>query len=56
MAPDEEVVGSIPDASVVLTTTVHLTMVGDPWTLFYGHLKAFWRDTMSGSFKALVTR
>ena len=34
MAPNEEVVGSIPHAGVVLTTLVHPTMVGGPWTLF----------------------
>ena len=28
MAPDEEVVGSIPHAGVVLTTLVHPTMMG----------------------------
>src|ERR1700680_985483 len=33
MAPNEEVVGSIPHAGVVLTTLVHPTMVGGPWTL-----------------------
>ena len=55
MAPNEEVVGSIPHASVVLTTIVHPTMVGGPWTLLYGYLKALWGDTMSGIFKALVT-
>jgi hypothetical protein len=30
MAPDEEVVGSIPHAGVVLTTIVHPTMMGGP--------------------------
>ena len=54
MAPNEEVVGSIPHAGVVLTTLVHPTMVGGPWTLLYGYLKALWGDTMSGIFKALV--
>ena len=54
MAPNEEVVGSIPHAGVVLTTIVHPTMVGGPWTLLYGYLKALWGDTMSGIFKALV--
>ena len=54
MAPNEEVVGSIPHAGVVLTTIVHPTMVRGPWTLLYGYLKALWEDTMSGIFKALV--
>jgi hypothetical protein len=54
MAPNEEVVGSIPRASVVLTTIVHPTVVGGPWTLLYGYLKVLWGDTMSGIFKALV--
>ena len=54
MAPNEEVVGSIPHAGVVLTTVVHPTMVGGPWTLLYGYLKALWGDAMSGIFKALV--
>jgi hypothetical protein len=54
MAPTEEVVGSIPHAGVVLTTIVHPTMVGDPWTLLYGYLKVLWGDTMSGIFKALM--
>ena len=30
---DLQVVGSIPHAGVVLTTLVHPTMVGGPWTL-----------------------
>jgi hypothetical protein len=55
MAPNEEVVDSIPHTGVVLTTIVHPTMVG-PWTLLYGYLKALWGDTMSGIFKALVAR
>jgi hypothetical protein len=54
MAPDEEVVGSIPHAGVVLTTIVHPTMMGGPWTLLYGYLKVLWGDNMSGIFKALV--
>ena len=54
MAPNEEVVGSIPHAGVVLTTLVHPTMVGGPWTLLYGYLKALWGDSMSGILKALV--
>jgi hypothetical protein len=33
MASNEEVVGSIPHAGVVITTIVHPTMVGGPWTL-----------------------
>ena len=40
MTPNEEVVGSIPHAGVVLTTLVQPTMVGGPWTLLYGYLKA----------------
>jgi hypothetical protein len=55
MALDEEVVGSIPHAGVVLTTIVHPTMMRGPWTLLYGYLKVLWGDTMSGIFKALVT-
>jgi hypothetical protein len=55
MAPNEEVVGSIPHAGVVLTNIVHPTMMGGPWTLLYGYLKALWGDTISGIFKALVT-
>ena len=54
MAPNEEVVGSIPHAGVVLTTIVHPTMVGGLWTLLYRYLKALLEDTMSGIFKALV--
>jgi hypothetical protein len=57
MAPNEEVVGSIPHAGVVLTrvtTIVHPTMMGGPWTLLYGYLKVLWGDTMSGIFEALV--
>jgi hypothetical protein len=54
MAPNEEVVGSIPHAGVVLTIIVHPTMTGGPWTLLYGYLKVLWGDTMSGIFKALV--
>jgi hypothetical protein len=54
MAPNEEVVGSIPHAGVVLTTIVQPTMVGGPWTLLYGYLKVLWGDTMSDIFKALV--
>ena len=54
MTPNEEVVGSIPHAGVVLTTLVHPTMVGGLWTLLHGYLKALWGDTMSGIFKALV--
>jgi hypothetical protein len=50
MAPNEEVVGSIPHAGVVLTIIVHPTMM----ILLYGHLKVLWGDTMSGIFKALV--
>jgi len=45
-------VGSIPHAGVVLTTIVHPTMVGGPWTLLYGYLEVLWGDTMSGIFKA----
>ena len=56
MAPIEEVVGSIPHAGVVLTTIVHPTIVGGPWTLLYGYLKVLWGDTMSNILKALVTR
>ena len=55
MAPNEEVVSSIPHAGVVLTTIVHPTMVGGPWTLLYGYLKDLWGDAMSGIFKAVVT-
>ena len=51
---NEEVVGSIPLAGVVLTTIVHPTMVGGPWTLLFGYLKALWGDVMSGIFRALV--
>ena len=36
MAPNEDVVGSIPHAGVVLTTVVHPTMVGGPRILLYG--------------------
>jgi hypothetical protein len=54
MAPNEEVVGSIPHADVVLTIIVHPTMMGGPWTLLYGYLKVLLGDTMSGIFKALV--
>jgi hypothetical protein len=56
MAPNEEFVGSIPHAGVVLTTIVHPTMIGGggPWTLLYGYLKVLWGDSMSGIFKALV--
>jgi hypothetical protein len=54
MAPNEEVVGFIPHAGVVLTIIVHPTMMRDPWTLLYGYLIVLWRDTMSGIFKALV--
>jgi hypothetical protein len=54
MAPNEEVVGSILHAGVVLTIIVHPTMMGGPWTLLYGYLKVLWGDTMSGIFKALV--
>jgi hypothetical protein len=55
MAPNEEVVGSIPHDGVVLTIIVHPTMVGGgPWTLLHGYLKVLWGDTMSGIFKALV--
>jgi hypothetical protein len=54
MAPNEEVVGSIPYAGVVLTIIVHPTMKGGPWTLLCGYLKVLWGDTMSGIFKALV--
>jgi hypothetical protein len=54
MAPNEEVVGSIAHAGVVLTIIVHPTMMGGPWTLLYGYLKALWGDTISGIFKALV--
>jgi hypothetical protein len=54
MAPNEEVVGSIPHANVVLAIIVHPTMMGGPWTLLYGYLKVLWGDTMSGIFKALV--
>jgi hypothetical protein len=54
MAPNEEVVGSIPHAGVVLTIIVHPNMTGGPWTLLYGYLKVLWEDTMSGIFKALV--
>jgi hypothetical protein len=54
MAPNEEVVGSICHAGVVLTTIVHPTMMGGPWTLLYGYLKVLWGDTMPGIFKALV--
>jgi hypothetical protein len=46
MAPNEEVVGSIPHAGVVLTMIVHPTMMGGPWTLLYGYLKVRWGDTM----------
>ena len=53
MAPNEEVVGSISHAGVVLTIVVHPTMMGGPWTLLYG-LKVLWGGTMSGIFKALV--
>jgi hypothetical protein len=45
MAPNEEVVGSIPHAGVVLTIIVHPTMMGGPWTLLYGYLKVLWGDT-----------
>jgi hypothetical protein len=54
MAPNEEVVVSIPHAGVKFTTIVHPTMAGGPWTLLYGYLKVLWRDTISGIFKALV--
>ena len=54
MAPNEEVVGSISHAGMVLTTVVHPTMVGGTWTLLYGYLKALWEGAMSGIFKALV--
>jgi hypothetical protein len=54
MAPNEEVVDSIPHVGVVLTIIVHPTMMGGPWTLLYGYLKVLWGDTMSGIFKALV--
>ena len=54
MAANEEGVGSVPHADVVLTTLVHPTMVGGPWTLLYGYLKALWGDTVSSIFKALV--
>jgi hypothetical protein len=54
MAPNEEVVGSIPPAGEVLTIIVHPTMMGGPWTLLYGYLKVLWGDAMSGIFKALV--
>jgi hypothetical protein len=54
MAPNEEVVGSIPHANVMLTIIVHPTMMKGPWTLLYGYLKVLWGDTMSGIFKALV--
>ena len=54
MAPNEEVVGSIPHAGVVLTIIVHPNMTGGPWTLLYVYLKILWEDTMSGIFKALV--
>jgi hypothetical protein len=52
--PNEEVVGSIPHAGVVLTIIVHPTMMGGLGTLLYGYLKVLWGDTMSGIFKALV--
>jgi hypothetical protein len=32
MAPNEEVMGSIPHAGVVLTIIVHPNMMGGPWT------------------------
>jgi hypothetical protein len=54
MAPNEEVVGSIPHASVVLTIIVHPTMMGGPSTSLYEYLKVLWGDTMSGISKALV--
>jgi hypothetical protein len=54
MALNEEVVGSIPHAGVVLTTIVHPTMIGGPWTLLCGYFKVLWGDTMFGIFKALV--
>jgi hypothetical protein len=54
MAPNEEVVSSIPHADKVLTIIVHPTMVGGPRTLLYEYLKVLWGDTMSGIFKALV--
>jgi len=54
MAPNEEVVDSIPHVGVVLTIIVHPTMMGGPWTLLYGYLKVLWGDTMSSIFKALV--
>jgi hypothetical protein len=54
MAPNEEVVGSIPHAGVVFTIIVHSTMMGGPWFLLYGYPKVLWGDTMSGIFKALV--
>ena len=54
MAPNEEVVGSIPHAVMVLTIIVHPTMMGGPWALLYGYLKILWGDTMFGIFKALV--
>jgi hypothetical protein len=54
MGPNEEVVGSILHAGVVLTTIVRPTMMRGPWTLLYGYLKVLWGDTMSSIFKALV--
>jgi hypothetical protein len=54
MVPNEEVVGSIPHAGVVLTIIDHPTMMGGPRTLLYGYLKVLWGNTMSGIFKALV--
>ena len=54
MVPNEEVVGSIPHAVMVLTTLVHPTTVGGPWTLLYGYLEALLGDAMSGIFKAPV--
>ena len=52
MASNEEVVGSIPHADVVLTILIHPTMVGGHWTLLYGYLKDLWGDAMYGIFKA----
>jgi hypothetical protein len=40
--PNEEVVGFILHAGVVLTIIVHPTMMGGPWTLLYGYLKVLW--------------
>jgi hypothetical protein len=54
MAPNEEVVGSIPHAGVVLTIVVHPTMMGGPWTLCMGTSKSFGEIPCPVFFKALV--